>query len=1021
MISTTDNKKMFNGSGTTGPFTFDFRFFYNTEIHVVKTSTSGVDTELTENVGYTLSGAGSYSGGSVTLSSALASGEKLTIYRDVELVQPVDLRNKGAFFAEIHEDVFDRMTMVGQQLKEQIDRCAKLPITNDTDADELVADILMLANNKAELDVLYANINDIQTVAADLNEPVSEINTVAGSIDNVNTVGGNITNVNTVAGNTTNINTVSGISGNVTTVAGISGNVTTVAGISANVTAVANNATNINAVNANKANIDAVAGNNTNITAVAGNATNINAVNANKTNIDTVAGKATEVTTVAGIAGNVTTVAGISANVTAVANNSSNINAVAGNATNINAVNANKANIDTVAGDKANIDAVAGDKANIDAVAYDLTTINAVHANKANIDLVAGDKSNIDAVADDLATINAVHANKTNIDAVAGNNTNITAVAGNATNINLVAGDKANIDSVAGDLTNINAVNANKANIDTVAGISSNVTTVAGISSSVVTAATNVTAINDYSKVWLGGKASDPTLRNDGSALQTGDQYFNTGTNKVRVYSTGTAVWVDSGITFSPTVERFSGTGSQTAFTLSSSPGTAMALIINISGVVQTPTVDYTVSGTTLTFTTAPPSGTNNITVQNFGSAGVINVPADGSVTTSKIVDGSVTAAKMATGAAVGNIANNTITPAMHSNSGYEFGMRNRIINGAMMIDQRNAGASVTPTNGSYNLDRWAYFQSQASKFTCQQNQGSVTPPVGFTKYLGFTSSSAYSVVSGDYFAFQQSIEGFNVADLAWGTASAKTVTLSFWARSSLTGQFGGSLKNLATSANRSYAFSYTISSANTWEYKTITIAGDTGGSWATDNSVGLCVCFDLGTEATYLGAAGSWAGTNYLGATGDTKVVSTNGATFYITGVQLEKGSVATPFEFRQYGQELALCQRYLPAVNNSNGSSIGNLGVGFAGSSTLYYGQLAFPVPTRVPPTGVTVNSASYFTANPFGIGGGAASAVTFSTASSNTARLILTTTGLTTGSGGDWYMNNTAANLYLTGCEL
>ena len=601
----------FTGTGTVTVFTFNFKVFQTSDLYVVKADSDGKETVLVLNSDYTATlnaDQNAHPGGSITLASALATGYTMIISSTVGNLQPTDLTNQGGFYPSVITDALDRATIQIQQLQESVDRSAKLPITNDTDAAQLTADIVLLANNKAELDVLYANINDIQTVAADLNEPVSEINTVAGSITNVNIVGNDIANVNTVAGNTTNINTVAGNTANVTTVAGISGNVTTVAGISANVTAVANNATNINAVNANKTNIDAVAGNNTNITAVAGNATNINAVNANKTNIDTVAGKATEVTTVAGIAGNVTTVAGISANVTAVANNSTNINAVAGNATNINAVNANKANIDTV----------------------------------------AGDKSNIDAVADDLTTINAVHANKTNIDAVAGNNTNITAVAGNATNINLVAGDKANIDSVAGDLTNINAVNANKANIDTVAGISSNVTTVAWISSSVVTAATNVTAINDYSKVWLGGKASDPTLRNDGSALQTGDQYFNTGTNKVRVYSTGTAVWVDSGITFSPTVERFSGTGSQTSFTLSSSPGTAMALIINISGVVQTPTVDYTVSGTTLTFTTAPPSGTNNITVQNFGSAGVINVPADGSVTTSKIVDGSVTGAKMA-------------------------------------------------------------------------------------------------------------------------------------------------------------------------------------------------------------------------------------------------------------------------------------------------------------------------------------------------------------------------------------
>ena len=390
-------------------------------------------------------------------------------------------------------------------------------------------------------------------------------------------------------------------------------NDTDAAQLTADIVLLANNKTELDVLYANINDIQTVAadidGDDT-IGTVAGSIANVNTVAGNTTNVNTVAGNTANVTTVAGISGNVTTVAGISANVTAVANN----------ATNINAVNANKANIDAVAGNNTNITAVAGNA----------TNINAVNANKTNIDTVAGKATEVTTVAGIAG----------NVTTVAGISANVTAVANNSTNINAVAGNATNINAVAGNATNINAVNANKANIDTVAGISSNVTTVAGISSSVVTAATNVTAINDYSKVWLGGKASDPTLRNDGSALQTGDQYFNTGTNKVRVYSTGTAVWVDSGITFSPTVERFSGTGSQTAFTLSSSPGTAMALIINISGVVQTPTVDYTVSGTTLTFTTAPPSGTNNITVQNFGSAGVINVPADGSVSTNSL-DGS--------------------------------------------------------------------------------------------------------------------------------------------------------------------------------------------------------------------------------------------------------------------------------------------------------------------------------------------------------------------------------------------
>ena len=241
---------------------------------------------------------------------------------------------------------------------------------------------------------------------------------------------------------------------------------------------------------------------------------------------------------------------------------------------------------------------------------------------------------------------------------------------------------------------------------------------------------------------------------------------------------------------------------------------------------------------------------------------------------------------------------------------------KNRIINGDMSIDQRNAGASVTPTNGSYTLDRWFFSLSQTSKLTSQQNAGAVTPPVGFTNYLGVTSSSAYSVGASELFVLRQNIEGFNVADLGWGTANAKTITVSFWVRSSLTGTFGGTFRNSA--ANRFYPFSYTITTANTWEYETITIAGDTSGTWATNNTSGIELFFSLGSGSTVSGTAGSWGSTTYYSATGATSVVGTNGATFYITGVQLEVGTSATGFEYVDYTTQLAMCQRYF-AANSS------------------------------------------------------------------------------------------------------
>ena len=274
--------------------------------------------------------------------------------------------------------------------------------------------------------------------------------------------------------------------------------------------------------------------------------------------------------------------------------------------------------------------------------------------------------------------------------------------------------------------------------------------------------------------------------------------------------------------------------------------------------------------------------------------------------------------------------------------------LKNRIINGAMVIDQRNAGASGS--TGGYTVDRWYYDSTQNSKVTWQQNQGSVTPPTGFTNYLGITSSSAYTVLTGDEFRLGQVIEGFNVADLDFGKSTAKTFTLSFWVRSSLTGTFGGSLTNGA--ATRSYPFSYTISAANTWEQKSITITGDTSGTWLTTNGAGLCLNIGLGVGSTYSGTAGSWASANYISATGATSVVGTNGATFYITGVQLEIGSTATPFERRMYGTELALCQRYYEELTYGTISN-GYLITGGVFSASQGEGVLRFSVVKRATPT--------------------------------------------------------------------
>jgi hypothetical protein len=296
-------------------------------------------------------------------------------------------------------------------------------------------------------------------------------------------------------------------------------------------------------------------------------------------------------------------------------------------------------------------------------------------------------------------------------------------------------------------------------------------------------------------------------------------------------------------------------------------------------------------------------------------------------------------------------------------------GNRNRIINGAMVIDQRNAGASVTNSSAAYifPVDRMSIYGTSSSKFTAQQNAGAITPPVGYKNYVGVTSSAATSVASGDFYFIQQVIEGYNIADLGFGTASASTTTLSFWVRSSLTGTFGGGLQNSGGTYN--YPFSYTISVANTWEQKTITITGATSGTWLATNGAGLYVVFGLGVGTTYSGTAGAWTSSNHFSTTSAVSVVGTNGATFYITGVQLERGSTASSFEYRSYGAELALCQRYYeksyaPAVPVPTNAS-NNAYSGFPTSATiangLIFGVVSFKVQKRADPTVVTYSYAS------------------------------------------------------------
>ena len=306
---------------------------------------------------------------------------------------------------------------------------------------------------------------------------------------------------------------------------------------------------------------------------------------------------------------------------------------------------------------------------------------------------------------------------------------------------------------------------------------------------------------------------------------------------------------------------------------------------------------------------------------------------------------------------------------------------RNRIINGDMRIDQRNAGASVTPANGAYLLDRYQVIRSQASKYSVQQVTDA---PVGFTNSMRITSLSAYSVVASDIFHVMQKIEGYNVYDLAWGTANAQSVTVSFWAKSSLTGTFGGSLVNSAE--DRSYPFTYTISSANTWEYKTVTVAGDTTGTWLTNNGIGIRCHFTIGMGSNYTATAGAWTAGAKFAPTGATSIVGTSGATLYITGVQLETGTTATDFEKLQYGQQLALCQRYYEkSYNQSTVPATGQIaGAAATVSSSLAPTQapgVTFKVTKRTAPTMAIYNGVTGAVGFSYRVSDAASVATTFS----------------------------------------
>ena len=305
------------------------------------------------------------------------------------------------------------------------------------------------------------------------------------------------------------------------------------------------------------------------------------------------------------------------------------------------------------------------------------------------------------------------------------------------------------------------------------------------------------------------------------------------------------------------------------------------------------------------------------------------------------------------------------VADSITTSDGYTIGssgahhLKNRIINGAMTIDQRNAGASVT-----VNADA-AFFASDRFQAAGQGSDGvytiqrSATAPTGFANSIVATVTTAdSSITASQQYNVQQHSEGLNTADLAWGTSDAKTVTLSFWVRSSVTGTFSGAIRNAA--ADRSYPFSYTINAANTWEKEIITIPGDQSGTWGVGTGIGLNVIWTLGAGTSRLGPANAWAGANYQGVTGQTNLIATNGATWYLTGVQLEAGSTATSYDYRHYSVELAMCMRYYYRVNGLSGGYT-PYGHGWNSSTSAGLVVIRHPVRMRDGPGSVDYNALS------------------------------------------------------------
>jgi hypothetical protein len=318
-----------------------------------------------------------------------------------------------------------------------------------------------------------------------------------------------------------------------------------------------------------------------------------------------------------------------------------------------------------------------------------------------------------------------------------------------------------------------------------------------------------------------------------------------------------------------------------------------------------------------------------------------------------------------------------TVSPGLLDSTAQYYSFKNRIINGAMVIAQR--GTAAVTTSGAFPVDRWVQFMSGGGVITGIQDSDVPNSSFQYSTKLTVTTADA-SIAATDFYAFNHNIEGLNAADLGFGTATASTVTLSFWVKSSITGTYAVALYN--SGGTRGYPATYTISAANTWTFISLTIPGDTGGTWLKDNGIGITIRYDLGTGSNGDGTANAWntSGTFAASRTSSTvNWISTLNATFYITGVQLEKGSTATSFDYRPYGTELALCQRYTQVIRSNASGTTGLVNLACI-SSTRAYGEMPFEMQMRSAPV-ITFSAANTFNTRNNSGGGVTLTAITAS----------------------------------------